>query len=226
MYVTRQAFLETPDGVNRAFSTGQTFTSGTLQVTQGGLTVANFVYTETGILFDVAPDPLNGTLLWAGEVADGSGVPSATNGFWSVSDFRAVFGVATGSDTAVAFALAKADARLKQYLTDEAYSDAQLVTPTDASRALLIRSAAGDLARLSLQQTATISGTISNKTESYRGIKTYSESYLTASDVTMSSAQREGDILASLAAWQRVTTVAEGDDAAGVVWWGTGRIVY
>lgn len=226
MYVTRQSFLETPDSINRAFSTGQAFTAGSLIVTQGGLTVANFVYTETGVLFDVAPDPLNGELLWAGDVADTSGIPPATNGFWTVSDFRVVFGVTVGSDTAVAFALAKADARLKHYLTDESYADAQLVTPTDAARALLIRSAAGELARLYLQQTAIVSGAIASKSESYRGVKTYQESYVTTSDMTTSVAQKEGDILATLAAWQRVVDVADGEDAAGVVWWGTGRIAF
>ena len=42
MYITRQSFLETPDGVNRAFTTSQPFLVGSLLVTQGGLTVANY----------------------------------------------------------------------------------------------------------------------------------------------------------------------------------------
>ena len=46
------------------------------------------------------------------------------------------------------------------------------------------------------------------------------------SDAVMSAAQQEGDILAALVAWQNVTTPAEGADAAGVVWWGTGRFPY
>ena len=147
MYITRQSFLETPDGVNRAFTTSQPFLIGSLLVTQGGLTVSNYAYVEnTGILFDVAPDPANGALLWAGEVAESGGIPVAENGFWSVSDFRAVFGVAAGADVAVAFALAKADARLKFYLLPEVYADAQLAIPTDAARAMLVRGAAGELA--------------------------------------------------------------------------------
>lgn len=227
MYVTRQSFAETPDSINRAFTTGQTFTPGTMIVTQGGLTVSNFVYVETtGILFDVAPDPLNGVLLWAGEVADESGVPPATNGFWSVSDFRSIFGVTTGSDAAVSFALARADAKLKQYLDADVYADAQLVTPTDAARAVLIRGVAGELTRLYLQESAVISGAIASKSESYRGVKTYSESYTTGASGQLSSAGREGDLLSSLQAWQSVTEPTDATAAAGMVWWGTGRIAY
>lgn len=227
MYITRQSFRETPDGVNRAFTTSQPFQIGSLLVTQGGLAVSNYAYVEdTGILFDAAPDPANGALLWAGEVADSGGVPVAENGFWSVSDFRAVFGVTTGADVSLAFALAKADAKLKQYLLPEVYADAQLALPTDAARAMLIRGAAGELARCSLQQTSVISANVTQRSESYRGIKTYSETFAASSEAALSAAQQEGDILAALIAWQNVTTPSEGADAAGVAWWGTGRFPY
>ena len=227
MYVTRQSFLETPDGVNRAFTTNQPFLVGSLLVTQGGLTVANYAYVEnTGILFDVAPDPVDGALLWAGEVADTGGVPVAVNGFWTVSDFRAVFGVAAGAESSVAFALAKADARLKQYLLPTVYADAQLAIPSDAARAILVRGAAGELARCYLQQAAVISSNVTQRSESYRGIKTYSETFAMTSDAVMSAAQQEGDILAAVSAWQNAPAVVEGEDGAGVAWWGTGRWPY
>ena len=227
MYITRQSFLETPDGVNRAFTTSQPFLIGSLLVTQGGLTVANYAYVEnTGILFDVAPDPANGALLWAGEVADSGGVPVAENGFWNVSDFRAVFGVTAGADVAVAFALAKADARLKQYLLPTVYADAQLAIPSDAARAVLVRGAAGELARCYLQQAAVISSNVTQRSESYRGIKTYAETFAASADAAMSAAQQEGDILAAVSAWQNAPAVVEGEDGAGVAWWGTGRFPY
>lgn len=227
MYITRQSFLETPDGVNRAFTTSQPFLIGSLLVTQGGLTVSNYAYVEnTGILFDVAPDPANGALLWAGEVAESGGIPVAENGFWSVSDFRAVFGVTAGAESSVAFALAKADARLKFYLLPEVYADAQLAIPTDAARAVLVRGAAGELARGYLQQASIISSNVTQRAESYRGIKTYSETFAASSEAALSAAQQEGDILAALSAWQNVTPPAEGADAAGVAWWGTGRWPY
>lgn len=227
MYITRQSFRETPDGVNRAFTTSQPFQIGSLLVTQGGLAVSNYAYVEdTGILFDAAPDPANGALLWAGEVADSGGVPVAENGFWSVSDFRAVFGVTTGADVSLAFALAKADAKLKQYLLPAVYADAQLAIPTDAARALLIRGAAGELARGYLQQSSIISSNVTQRAESYHGIKTYSETFAASANSAMSAAQQEGDILAALAAWQNLTEAEEGEDAGGVVWWGTNRWLY
>ena len=227
MYLTRQSFLETPDGVNRAFTTSQPFQIGSLLVTQGGLTVSNYAYVEdTGILFDAAPDPANGALLWAGEVADSGGIPVAANGFWSVSDFRAVFGVSAGAESSVAFALAKADARLKQYLLPTVYADAQLAIPSDAARAVLVRGAAGELARCYLQQAAVISSNVTQRSESYRGIKTYSETFAMTSDAVMSAAQQEGDILAAVSAWQNAPAVVEGEDGAGVAWWGTGRWPY
>lgn len=223
MFVTRQPFLELPDSVRLSFTASQPFIAGTLIVTQGGLTVANFQYVETtGIVFDVAPDPRNGVLLWSGEVADTGGIPVAAGGFWTLSDFRAVFGVTAGSDAAVAFALARADAKLKTFLIDAAYADAQLATPTDAARAILIRSAAGQLARAYLAEAQVITGAIANKSESYRGVKTYTESYITTSQA-MTAAQSEGDILAGLAQWERVVAPADNTAAAGVDWWGTGR---
>lgn len=223
MFLTRQPFLETPDGIRLSFTTSQPFVAGTLIATQGGLVVPNFQYIETtGIVFDVAPDPANGTLLWSAEVADTGGIPAAANGFWTVADFRAVFGVSQGSDTAVAWALATADARLKGFLTAEAYADAQLVTPTEAARAVLIRAVAGKLARLYLLDTGVMSGAIASKSESYRGVKTYTESYQSSSQ-PMTAAQGEGDLLATLSQWEQVVAPTDATAAAGVVWWGSGR---
>lgn len=223
MFLTRQPFVETPDGVRLSFTTSQPFVAGTLIVTQGGLVVSNFQYIETtGIVFDVAPDPANGTLLWSGDVADTGGIPAATNGFWTVADFRAVFDVSAGSDTAVAWALATADAKLKGFLTAEAYADAQLATPEDAARAILIRTVAGKLARLSLLDTGIVTGAIASKTESYRGVKTYAESYQSTTQ-SMTPAQSEGELLASLSQWEHVVAPTDATAAAGVVWWGTGR---
>lgn len=226
-YVENQTFLETPDGVTRIFTTTQAFLPESLLVTQGGLTVSNYRTIEsTGIVFDTAPNPDNGTLLWAGEQASTTGATLPTNAFWSLPDFRAAYGISGGDDFAVSFALTRADVRLQQYLDATVYADAIATTPTEMARAWLIRSAAGDLARGYLQQSAIISGIVAARSESYRGVKTYQESFVTSAEASMSAAQREGDILTTLAAWQRITIPAEGEDAAGVVWWNTGRIPY
>lgn len=95
MFVTNQSFNETPNSVITTFTTDpKYFAIGTLFVTQGGLVVWNFTYTDTHTIeFDAAPDPNNGELKWSGQLAFGDDqeptqFPSYTlTGPWTVETF-------------------------------------------------------------------------------------------------------------------------------------------
>lgn len=83
-WVTRQAFNETPDGVQTIFTTSQDFELNSLYVTHGGQVVTNYSYTDNHtIQFDAAPDPALGGLLWAGLLS--FGLPGAATQFPAVT---------------------------------------------------------------------------------------------------------------------------------------------
>jgi hypothetical protein len=93
--VTNQLFNEAPNGTRTTFTTTpKVFVVGTLWVTQGGLVVWNFSYTNNyKIKFDTAPDPANGDLRWSGQLAFGdesepSQFPAYTlTSMWTVASF-------------------------------------------------------------------------------------------------------------------------------------------
>jgi hypothetical protein len=93
--VTNQSFNETPNTVLTVFTTDpKYFTIGSLWITQGGLVSWNFSYIDNHTIeFDEAPDPNNGELRWAGQLAFGddsepSQFPDYTlTGPWTVDSF-------------------------------------------------------------------------------------------------------------------------------------------
>jgi hypothetical protein len=137
---------------------------------------------------------------------------------WVVATFKSERNI-TVPDTIVEPFLLDAEYFIKGYITDAAYADASLVTPTDTVAYRAIRKAIADLTMVYLRQNNLIAPVAESYKESYNGVVEYEISSGGKTTTTLASGMTKAVILATLAAWRRPL------DATLTISSGTGRFM-
>lgn len=180
MWVTHQSFLESPDNARVLFTTNAPVREGTLVVDQGGVVLTAFTrLSSTQIQCSTPPASAAGSLYWAGDTLTVAN--NETVGLWTLQTFQDEYNIQDGTPAALRGGLTRADREVQALCTASAYATA--LSDTTSAEYSVLKYVIGDLAKWYLVANGTIKPGLSAYTENFDGVKQYSKTYNSVSQV-------------------------------------------